>query len=691
MVRGLSQSLQSACRLHSNSRLPPPVPVQTHARILGAGGMSRFQVKLGREWSDYSKNEDKKLKTAYMSGQRTARFNMFINGKKEKYEVNFSKMTQENLVSGGSREIRPPHRMKAPSSSGTLALLQDPSPSKNTWLQGAPIRDADDKPLEPGPTICIKVPEGAAGSVIQVPHPKVKGQFFEVRVPEGARAGQPMLVPVPAVTGVAPAPPAPAGGTDPTPVPSAPPAPAAGGEPAKKGWSTGAKVAAGVGGVAAVGGLAVAGALLAEGDGLEDLGETVADIATDVGDAVGDVATDVGEWIGGAAEVGGEMGMWATLLWTCSRGCSRLLFPFKYNDGLATRGLPFSSVLTKLRAGAQEDTPAQGDSHRSTSRMSHFQVKLGHHWQDYGKNEDKKLKTAYMSGQRTARFNMFINGKKEKYEVNFKDMTQENLVSGGSREIRAPYRMEAPSHSATLQGGPIRDANDKPMEPGPTICIKVPEGAAGTIIQVPHPKAKGQFFEVKVPAGARAGQPMLVPVPSWEGRMDPVREQFRKWDKDGKGFISFAELAELIVQLNPALTKAEINDLIMSTDKNSDYQISYDEFASFLEGSPGKKPAPAPAGGGTDPAPADPAAPAAPGADPAAKPKGWSTGAKVAAGVGGVAAVAGVAGLCVAGALLADGDGLEGLGDAVGDIATDAGEWIGGAAEDVGDFVMDLF
>eukprot|EP00439_Symbiodinium_sp_Y106_P077369 s23_g16.t1 len=229
------------------------------------------------------------------------------------------------------------------------------------------------------------------------------------------------------------------------------------------------------------------------------------------------------------------------------------------------------------------------------------------------------------------------------------------------------------------------------MEPGPTICIKVPEGAAGTIIQVPHPKAKGQFFEVKVPAGARAGQPMLVPVPSWEGRMDPVREQFRKWDKDGKGFISFAELAELIVQLNPALTKAEINDLIMSTDKNSDYQISYDEFASFLEGSPGKKPAPAPAGGGTDPAPADPAAPAAPGADPAAKPKGWSTGAKVAAGVGGVAAVAGVAGLCVAGALLADGDGLEGLGDAVGDIATDAGEWIGGAAEDVGDFVMDLF
>lgn len=66
--------------------------------------------------------------------------------------------------------------------------------------------------------------------------------------------------------------------------------------------------------------------------------------------------------------------------------------------------------------------------------------------------------------------------------------------------------MEAP-------GGPIRDADDKPMEPGPTICIKavgvdsrvgfnqtafwdflfleVPEGTAGTVIKVPHPKAKG--------------------------------------------------------------------------------------------------------------------------------------------------------------------------------------------------------
>lgn len=321
--------------------------------------------------------------------------------------------------------------------------------------------------------------------------------------------------------------------------------------------------------------------------------------------------------------------------------------------------------------------------------MSKFQVKLGRHWQDYEHKEDKKLKTAYMSGQRTARFNMFINGKKEKYEVNFKQMTQENLISGGTREIRAPYRMEAP-------GGPIRDADDKPMEPGPTICIKVPEGTAGTVIKVPHPKAKGQFFEVKVPADAKPGQAMLVPVPSWEGRLDPVREQFKKWDKDGKGYISFGELAELIAQLNPELSRSETNDLIMQVDKNQDYKISYDEFATFLEMGKGggSDPKPATGGGGEDPA--------APAGTAGTEKKGWSTGKKVAVGAAAVGGVAVIGAACVAGALLAEGDGLEDLGDSIGDLAGDAGDaigdvagdvgdWIAGATEDAGDFIMDLF
>merc|ERR1711977_760376 len=36
----------------------------------------------------------------------------------------------------------------------------------------------------------------------------------------------------------------------------------------------------------------------------------------------------------------------------------------------------------------------------------------------------------------------------------------------------------------------------------------------GTTIQVPHPRRKGAFISVNVPASAKPGQAMLVPVPS---------------------------------------------------------------------------------------------------------------------------------------------------------------------------------
>merc|ERR1719238_851222 len=78
-------------------------------------------------------------------------------------------MKQKNIGSGKEREIRAPHNWKAPS-----------------------------KPIVPaGPTISVKVPPGSAGTTIQVPHPKLPGQFIAVKVPKNARAGQAMLVPVP--------------------------------------------------------------------------------------------------------------------------------------------------------------------------------------------------------------------------------------------------------------------------------------------------------------------------------------------------------------------------------------------------------------------------------------------------------------------------------------------------------------
>merc|ERR1719421_1704495 len=72
---------------------------------------------------------------------------------------------------------------------------------------------------------------------------------------------------------------------------------------------------------------------------------------------------------------------------------------------------------------------------------------------------------------------------------------------GGEREIRPPHKLK-------------NKAPKKPLvKAGPTICIKVPPGSPGTKIQIPHPSRKGEVICVDVPAKAKAGAAMLVPIP----------------------------------------------------------------------------------------------------------------------------------------------------------------------------------
>merc|ERR1719359_2353856 len=79
-------------------------------------------------------------------------------------------------------------------------------------------------------------------------------------------------------------------------------------------------------------------------------------------------------------------------------------------------------------------------------------------------------------------------------------MVQINRDSGKERKIRQPMKWKAPS---------------KPLvPPGPTTVVNVPPGSPGKTIQVPHPRVKGAFISVNVPASAKPGQAMLVPVPS---------------------------------------------------------------------------------------------------------------------------------------------------------------------------------
>merc|ERR1719456_861380 len=78
-------------------------------------------------------------------------------------------------------------------------------------------------------------------------------------------------------------------------------------------------------------------------------------------------------------------------------------------------------------------------------------------------------------------------------------MVQINRDTGKERQICQPLKWKAPS---------------KPLvPPGPTTVVTVPRGSPGTTIQVPHPRVKGAFISVNVPASAKPGQAMLVPVP----------------------------------------------------------------------------------------------------------------------------------------------------------------------------------
>merc|ERR1719456_1201029 len=77
-------------------------------------------------------------------------------------------------------------------------------------------------------------------------------------------------------------------------------------------------------------------------------------------------------------------------------------------------------------------------------------------------------------------------------------MAQINRDSSKERKIRQPKKWKAPS---------------KPLVPaGPTTVVNVPPASAGTTIQVPHPVVKGAYISVHVPASAKPGQAMLVPL-----------------------------------------------------------------------------------------------------------------------------------------------------------------------------------
>lgn len=254
----------------------------------------------------------------------------------------------------------------------------------------------------------------------------------------------------------------------------------------------------------------------------------------------------------------------------------------------------------------------------------HFQVKLSGNWKNYEGNEDKILKRAYLAGFPHAKYKL----RGQAYQVDFASMSQKNMRTGKSREIRAPYKWKQP---------------EKPIvEAGPTFCIKVPPGSPGTCIHVPHPAKKGQFIAVNVPAKAKVGAAMLVPIPKDEDLPTPVPD----------------------APTPSGPTPAAPTPAAPATEEEKK-KGGWSTGAKVAAGTAGVV-----AVGGLA------VAGAVLGEHIAEE--GWDA---TMAELGDVAADAGEA---ISGA-------AEDVGEAVAGAAEDAGEWIAGAAEDAGDFIMDLF
>mmetsp|Transcript_85951 Transcript_85951/g.152255 ORF Transcript_85951/g.152255 Transcript_85951/m.152255 type:complete len:215 (+) Transcript_85951:66-710(+) len=81
--------------------------------------------------------------------------------------------------------------------------------------------------------------------------------------------------------------------------------------------------------------------------------------------------------------------------------------------------------------------------------MAHFQVLLGDTWQDYVSEEDKLLKEHFLMKHKGAK--VTLSFRHQRYEFDFKHMTQRNLSTGKVRQIRPPRQLQSSKGGASLR------------------------------------------------------------------------------------------------------------------------------------------------------------------------------------------------------------------------------------------------
>ena len=66
-------------------------------------------------------------------------------------------------------------------------------------------------------------------------------------------------------------------------------------------------------------------------------------------------------------------------------------------------------------------------------------------------------------------------------------------------------------------------------------------------------------------------------------REKEIQEAFRFFDKDGNGFISAAELGQVVASLGEKITEEEVDKMIQEADTDGDGQVNYEEFVRIMK------------------------------------------------------------------------------------------------------------
>jgi calmodulin len=66
------------------------------------------------------------------------------------------------------------------------------------------------------------------------------------------------------------------------------------------------------------------------------------------------------------------------------------------------------------------------------------------------------------------------------------------------------------------------------------------------------------------------------------GEDEELRQAFAVFDKDGNGFISSAELRQVMANLGEALSQEEVDAMIKEADNDGDGQVNFEEFKKMM-------------------------------------------------------------------------------------------------------------